>query len=518
MGSNLWKLMEPSLLLHGNQTAWICREQEGRREVPYRQIYRAALSTAHQLRKNGIGPGATIGITAPNGPEWTVAALAAWRLGCVVAPIHIGNSEHEIAAQVDAIRPDIMLTHQTDLAHESQMDIVLDEEPEYVAAENALAADDPHAVATRLYTSGSTGNPKVVRLSHSNLASNVLAAMKVVSFGPEDRFLSLLPLSHAMGITGNVNLPYYVGATLVTPKVLAASEIIASIQEERVSVVIAVPRLFRNVMLGLERKFAEGGNGMTLYRQMLKIAPPKLRPYLNGPLRRKLGGKIKVWVSGGSKLDGRITEFYHALGLPLRQGYGLTETSPLACVQDQFDEAPDSVGKPVEHVQVRVDQPDEAGQGEIWIRGPNVMLGYENAEQTAQVLEDGWFKTGDLGRIDNEGRVTLTGRLKRLIVTEAGKNVYPEELESLLERHQVVKEAGVVEVDQRPACVLAMDAEHAPEEAQRVIKEHNALVSSHNRIVRFAIVDELPRTPLGKVALQELPATFEAHEVTPGKG
>ncbi len=517
MTCNLWKLLEPSLLRHGDHIAWVCRQPEGREEVRYRQIHHAALVTAQKLRKSGIGAGDTVGITAPNGPQWTVAALAAWRVGCMIAPIHISNSDHEITAQIEAIRPDIMLVHDSSLARDPRLEITLDRDGEMAAAENTIEpADDPNAVAARIYTSGSTGKPKVVRLSHGNLATNVLAAVKIEAFGPDDRFISLLPFSHAMGITANVNLPYYAGATLVTPKVLAATEIIATLQEEKITVVIAVPRLFRNVMLGLEKKFSEGGKALAFYRRVLQVAPLGLRQYLNAPLRKRLGGRIKVWVSGGSHLDGQITRYYHDLGFPLRQGYGLTETSPLACIQDNFDDALESVGKPVEHVQVRVNEPDESGQGEIWIKGPNVMLGYEDATQTAQVLEDGWFKTGDLGHIDTEGRVTLTGRSKRLIVTEAGKNVYPEELETLLERNPAIKEAGVLELDMKPVCVLAMDSDNPGADARKVIGEYNALVSSHNRITRVAVVEELPRTPLGKIALQELPTIFQKHEVGAG--
>ncbi len=519
MSSNLWKLLEPSLLRNRSRTAWICRHSKGRREVQYHHIHEAALVTAQKLRKSGIGAGATVGITAPNGPEWTVAALAAWRAGCMIAPIHIGNSEHEIAAQIEAIKPDVMLVHDSALTHEARIEITLDKDAQAAAAENAIKpADDPHAVAARLYTSGSTGNPKVVRLSHGNLAANVLAAVNIETFDPDDRFISLLPLSHAMGITANVNLPYYAGAALVTPRVLAAAEIVTALQEEKITVIIAVPRLFRNIMIGLEKKFAQGGKAVALYRRMLKAAPPALRQYLNAPLRKRLGGRIKVWVSGGSHLDERITRYYHDLGLPLRQGYGLTETSPLACMQDKFDDAPQSVGKPVEHVQVRIDNPDENGQGEILIKGPNVMLGYEDAAQTARVLEHGWFRTGDIGHIDSQGRVTLTGRSKRLIVTEAGKNVYPEELETLLERDPIVKEAGVLEVDMKPVCVLAMDGGNAAAGARRVIRQYNTLVSAHNRITRVAAVDELPRTPLGKIALQELPAIFREHEIDRADG
>ena len=351
VSANLWRLIEPSLLKHSGKTAWICRQRKGRRVVRYTEIHRAALTTAHALREAGISAGDTVGITAPNGPEWTVAALAAWRIGAMVAPIHIGNSDHEIAAQIEAVEPDIMLVHESDLEHGRRLEISMSAVQAAIDTENGIdPANDPDAVAVRIYTSGSTGNPKVARLSHGNLAANVLAAMKVESFGSEDRFISLLPFSHAMGITGNVNLPYTVGATLVSPKVLAANEILAALQEEKITVLIAVPRLFRNIMLGLEKKFAEGGKALALYRRILKAAPLRLRQYLNAPLRKKLGGRIKVWVSGGSHLDGEITRYYHDLGFPLRQGYGLTETAPLVCVQENFDSAPESVGRPVENV------------------------------------------------------------------------------------------------------------------------------------------------------------------------
>jgi long-chain acyl-CoA synthetase len=395
------------------------------------------------------------------------------------------------------------------------MEISLAGDHNAVASESALESpaktDD---VAVRIYTSGSTGNPKVVRLSHGNHASNVLAACKLVDFDASDRFISLLPLSHAMGLTANLLLPLYCGSTVVAPRVLAASEILSTLEEEKISVIIAVPRLFRNVMLGLEKKFSSAGTGLQIYLSILRSSPLFLRKYLNGPIRKKFGGNIKVWVSGGSHLDGNISSYYHRLGLPLRQGYGLTETSPLTSVQNDFDPALESVGKPIENVEVVIHDPDEHGNGEVWVRGPNVMLGYENIAHNADAFEDGFFRTGDIARMDSEGRIFLTGRSKRLIVTEAGKNVYPEELETLLERDVAVNEAGVFELEMRPACVLAMDGDRTEQEARRAVKEFNAIVSSHNQITRFAVVEELPKTPLGKTALQDLPTLFEKTEVT----
>ncbi len=513
MPSNLWLLLEPSIKQHAARTAWICRQRNNKRVISYQQIYDSVLCAAHDLRQSGVNTGDTVGITAPNGPEWTIAALAAFRIGARVAPIHIGNSEHEIESQIAAVNPKVMMVHETEITHSIRMPITLQKDSEKIAAEQKIsAADDPDAVAVRIYTSGSTGTPKVVKLSHSNLASNVIAATKIETFDSSDKFISLLPFSHAMGLTGNVTLPYYVGATLILPKVLAASEILAALQEESVTVLIAVPRLFRNIMLGLEKKFSAGGKGLALYRKLLKSVPIRFRHHLNGPIRNKLGGNIKVWVSGGSHLDGRISRYYHDLGLPLRQGYGLTETSPLACIQDNFDPAVESVGRAIDKATVKVVAADENGNGEVWIKGPNVMLGYEDEVQTAAVLEDGWFKTGDIAKIDSQGRITLTGRSKRLIVTEAGKNVYPEELETLLERDPMVKEAGVLEAEMKPVCILAMDGDDTRAEAQRVLKAFNQLVSKHNQITRFALVEELPRTPLGKMALQELPEMFECHE------
>ena len=169
--------------------------------------------------------------------------------------------------------------------------------------------------------------------------------------------------------------------------------------------------------------------------------------------------------------------------------------------------------EPLQGVEVRIEGPDDSGAGELWVKGPNVMLGYVDEAQTREVMQDGWYKTGDIARLVDGRKIVLTGRSKRLIVTEAGKNVYPEDLEIMLERHPDLKEAGVVEVDMRPAAVLAIDEPDQAEKARAIIKEFNARVSSHNHIVRYAIVEELPRTPLGKVALKDLPAIFEANEV-----
>ena len=525
MSENLWELLQPAFAEFAANPAWICRVSsgDGRRVVTYRQLQDAAVTLAADLRKRGISADSSVAIIAPNGPEFAAAALAAWKIGAAIAPVHIGNSAQDTAAQITALAPDILLCHEYEHVHEhdAAIPITLSADADAITAESALpASHDAMHLAARIYTSGSTGTPKVVRLSHGNFASNIRAVRRLQTFTADDRFISLLPLSHAMGLLGNLLLPLCSGAAIVTPKVLAAAEILETLQAEKVSVVIAVPRLFRNVMLGLEKKFRDGGAlkrfAMAAYLAILKCAPIPIRRHINAPIRKKLGGKITAWVSGGSHLDGRISRYYHALGLPLRQGYGLTETAPLVCVQDEFDAAVDSVGKPVAEVQVKIHAPDCDGCGEVCIRGANVMLGYEDAAQTAEAMHDGWFQSGDIGRVDDAGRLFLTGRSKRLIVTEAGKNIYPEELETRLERDPAVKEAGVLEAAARPVCVLAMQVgsgDDAVVIARETLAKFNRDASSHNRISRFALVDELPRTPLGKMALSALPDIFARHEV-----
>lgn len=535
--NDLWQWLQRALLKYHDKPAWICRITDGsnnpsKRIITYAQLHHAALQTATQLQQRNIKDGGRIAIIAPNGPEFTVAALAAWKIGASVAPIHFANSQYEITQQIRALAPQIILHHQTAHTLPKSLPTLAINLPEAATPpEKPLPppppstprpANHPHdKLAVRIYTSGSTGQSKIVRLSHANLISNVLATRHLAKFTPRDRFLSLLPLSHAMGLMGTLLLPLQAGCAIVTPSVLTASEVLTALHQENISVLIAVPKLFRNIMLGLEKKFQHGGRMLKLYRALLAVAPLPLRRLLNLPLRKKLGKNMKIWVSGGSHLDPRISRYYHTLGLPLRQGYGLTETSPLVSIQENFDPAVASVGKAVPGVEVKIHNPDANGTGEVWIKGANVMLGYETRAQTAEAMQGDWFKSGDIGHIDSHARIFLSGRAKRLIVTESGKNVYPEELETLLERNPAVKEAAVLEIKHAPACVLAMQdadsansADSAASSAKRVLRDFNKLVSSHNRISRFAVVDELPRTPLGKTALAELPAVFAKNETT----
>ena len=485
---------------------------KGRREsFTYAQVQAAAYALAEQLTALGVGPGDHVGILAENGPEWGAAAFATWKIGAVVAPLHAGNSDEELGLMVQALEPKIIMYHGTDRGLPNTVPIELNDHDVDDSDTGAPVEKDDEAV--RLYTSGSTGHPKLVRLSHNNIVSNVLAGAAIdLDLRPDDRFLSLLPSSHAFGLSFDMVLPIHCGSCIVLPRVLAASEVLSALSEERITLMIAVPRLFRNVMQGMEKKFREAGAVMQFYVRIIRCSPMPLRRILNFPIRKKFGGHIKAWVSGGSRLDPEISLYYRRLGLPLRQGYGLTETSPALCVQRGDDDVLESVGEPLGGVEIKLKDPDETGKGILMVRGPNLMLGYADEQQTADVMEDGWFNTGDIARLVDGNKVVLAGRAKRLIVTEAGKNVYPEDLEIMLERYPGIKEAGVFELDSRPAAVFAVDEEYSGK-VKGIIKEFNARVSGHNQITRYAVVEELPRTPLGKIALRQLPEIFQNNEV-----
>ncbi len=518
MTQDVWEVLAPRLKSNKSRTAWIRRQKSGSSVTyTYGDIHDSALHMAALLRQNGIAKGDTVALIGPNSPEWGVGALAVWKVGAVLSPVHIGNSEGDIKTQLSAVNPKLILVHEPGSKLDGveypllplQITSGLSDE-ESAQPLNGLSSEE----CIRIYTSGSTGTPKIVRLSHTNISSNFVACSKIVTIDQKDRFLSLLPLSHTFELVGGMLLPLYCGASIVLPKVLTAQEVLDAMKEEEVSVVLAVPRLYRNIKQGMEKKFREGSFALRGYVSLLGALPLGLRKILNAPLRKQLSPNLRYWVSGGSRLDPSIAKFFRNLGLSLRQGYGLTETSPVTCVQEAFPTNFDSVGYPIEGVEVMIDEPDELGNGEVLVRGHNIMLGYSDEALTREVMKGEWFRTGDIGHTDASGNLCLTGRLKRIIITEAGKNVFPEELETLLERYAGVKEAGIIEIDQRPAVVFSMDnpAECGPK-AKEILKKFNAKTSSHNQIVRCAVIEDLPRTPLGKTALTKLRDEFDAHEV-----
>ena len=305
---------------------------------------------------------------------------------------------------------------------------------------------DPDEMRILLFTSGTTGNAKGVCLSHRNVCSNITSIYGIVKVKRSDLFFSILPLHHTYECTIGFLLPLYSGASICYCDGLRY--ILKNIGEYHPSVILCVPLLLENMHKNIIKNMNK-----TLPKKYVKS--PNENPYDNLPglikhivkskVKNTLGGRLRVFIVGAASVNPSIVADFEKLGLLTLQGYGLTECSPLVAGNNDFYHKDDSCGLPIPNVTYKIDSPNENGDGEILVKGPNVMLGYYNMpDETAKVLKDGWFHTGDIGRIDEQGFLYITGRCKSVIVTKNGKNIYPEEVEYYLNDNPLVSESLVL--------------------------------------------------------------------------
>jgi long-chain acyl-CoA synthetase len=293
----------------------------------------------------------------------------------------------------------------------------------------------PGEAAVILYTSGTTGRSKGAMLSHANIVSNIRAAIPIFRIDERMHTLSFLPINHVFEQVCGILLPLTVGGTITFAESL--KKLGENLVEVRPNFLLGVPAVFRLLNDRLHKNI----QGRLLSRTLFTL--PFTRPLVTRKVRETLGG-APTFVSGGAALDPLVAQGLTELGITIYQGYGITETSPVISAEHAGAQRPGSVGLPFPGVDVRIDQPGEEGVGEIWVKGPNVMLGYfNNPVATAEVLTDGWYHTGDLGRIDADGMLYICGRVKNLIVTANGKNVYPEEIENELLHSPFIAEVMV---------------------------------------------------------------------------
>jgi long-chain acyl-CoA synthetase len=276
-----------------------------------------------------------------------------------------------------------------------------------------------------------------VPISHTNILTNAKDVLGVIEANASDRLVSVLPLSHMLEFTGGFLVPALIGASVTYVKSLKAEDLLAALRDTKATILIGVPLLFEVIARNLKAKLENLPVPIAkLFQIFSKICMkhPSLGPILFYPIHSALGGNLRYFMAGGSKLHPSVFEFYRGIGILLLQGYGLTETSPVLTVTSPHNAAPDHVGKALPSVQIGIfddkNQPLASGQeGEIWAKGPNVFRGYLDSEHNKGVFEGDWFRTGDLGNLDASGLLRITGRKKDIIVTGAGKNVYPEEIE-----------------------------------------------------------------------------------------
>jgi long-chain acyl-CoA synthetase len=384
----------------------------------------------------------------------------------------------------------------------------------------------PEDIASLIYTSGTTGEPKGVMLTHKNFCADFQSIDKLKLFSDKDIFISILPLHHAYPFMITLITPLFCRARVTYTSNLRSDELLDLMREARVTVLVGVPQLFVIFYTGISEKMKKipfflrmplwGLIGILW--QIRRFSGINLSKLALPRIHRPFGQALRFFACGGAKLNEEAARFLMKIGFTILEGYGLTETSPVITFNPLKRQKIGSVGKVIPDVELKIDHPDAAGMGEVVIKGSNVTKGYYKREdETSSVLKDGWFYSGDLGYIDKDGYLYITGRKKEIIVLSSGKNIYPEEIESHYGKSPYIKETCVLGVggaeEERLTAVVVPDADYCRKVGQvdlnSVIKWELENLSEglapYKRIKGYAIVREaLPRTRLGKIKRHEV--------------
>ena len=442
---------------------------------------------AAYLRSSGISAGEKIIIYAENRPEWLFALWGAILAGVVVVPIDYRSSEEFVERIRNIVQARLVYTGEP-IHHDSELP----------ASEFARTSSD--TVAEIIFTSGATAEPKGVVITHGNVLANIVPVEREVHkyrkygkpFFPI-RFLNLLPLSHMFGQAMATHIPPMLPGVVVFMRGYNPVEILHQIVPRRISVLVSVPKILEILREYVVRRFPDLADLKESKSHWL------LKWWRYRKVHRLFGWKFWSFIVGAAPLPPDLETFWSALGFLVIQGYGLTETAPIVALNHPFHARRGSVGSPIAGVEVKI-----ASDGEILVRGPNVTTGYYNAPaETARAFEDGWFHTGDVGELDAEGRLTILGRKKEMIVTPEGLNVFPDDVERVLNRIPGVRDSAVIGTD-RVHAVLILEPGMDKDD---VVRRANEQLADYQRIrsASFWPYDQFPRTEgTGKLKRHEI--------------
>jgi long-chain acyl-CoA synthetase len=458
---------------HGRRTALAFLQSGKYQQISYDHLNNYRLQIAHWWQDKHFIKGQKIAVLLSNSPEWVMTDLAAATLGLIVLPLHTTYNQAQLDSIIKHAEIDYLVTDgehfnknkQIFLANTFKKIIVIgqtaaDEGVEHwpllkyqkniIDIKSDLSPDDTHTI---IYTSGTTGDPKGVMLSHQNIVTDVESAKRNIEIKSTDKFFSFLPLSHAFERTSGYYAAIFSGASIYFAQ--SSKTIIDDIKKAKPTILTSVPRIFEKVYDKIFDKVRSGSKfKREIFYQALNLSRSKrakkidfwhklqlqlLDKIVFKKIRDILGGHLRMAVSGGASLNPTIAKFFENLNLPIIEGYGLTETSPIVAV-NKFDNYKfGTVGLPLDCNQIKI-----ADNKEILIKGDNVMKGYyDNQEATDAVLRDGWFYTGDLGFIDERGFLTIIGRAKDMIVLSTGKNIFPEPIENILNESKYISQSFV---------------------------------------------------------------------------
>lgn len=542
---DLREMIDNTARLFPLRAAFLVKSEGSYQPIPYSRFREEIDALGTWMFERGL-QGARVAVIGENSYEWSLVYLTVLCGGGVILPIDRELPAEEIRriceyADVRAVFHSDALTEkfavsefppQCRLIGFSELRTAVAEGKELLlrGRDDYLCAEiDPDGMSVLLFTSGTTGTSKGVMLSQHNLCFVLEQCSRMIRISEEDVLLSVLPLHHTYECTVGFLLPMYHGASVAYAERLGT--VARNLREVEATAMICVPLLLESIYRKIWQTAEKNGKAEKM-RKAIRLNDSIKRIGMDASrsifseMRKSFGGRLRLLVSGGAAVKPEILAGFRALGLPAIQGYGLTECAPLAALNPEKHPRDASAGLPLPDAEVCIDSPDENGVGEICYRGENVMLGYyDNPALTAETIVDGWFHTGDLGYLDSDGFLYITGRKKNVIVTYNGKNIYPEELELHLNRSEWISEALVVgEEDENGETLIrailypnaeridaALTAEglslDSPEAEGRIeawlveeIGRINLSLPSYKRIRRFSVRDrEFVKTSTRKI-------------------
>lgn len=522
----LGKLYDYSTIRYANNR--VSKVIDTDKEYTYASFKAQCDSLSKQLTQFGIGASDKVAILSQNMPEWTVAFFATVPFGRIAIPILPESSANEVTNILNHSESKVLFVSKKLLPNVSResidkLTLVIDIETfEFIKQDNdkftcdgKVAMPMPDDIATIIYTSGTTGNAKGVVLSHRNLTSCVASCFHAQPRNEKDRWLSILPMSHTLELTLGVLYPMYVGACVYyMSKPPVPALLLKAIQAVKPTTMLSVPliieKIYRSSIVPTIKK-SRVLSWMNTHMNLLMCKIIGLK------LKKTFGGHLSFFGIGGAKLDTEVETFLLRAGFPYAVGYGLTETSPLLSFTVGKTRAPGSIGYTVKNVELRLDNINpETGEGEIVAKGPNVMLGYyKDPERTRKAFTaDGWFRTNDLACIDEKGRYYIKGRLSNMILGSSGENIYPEEIEQVINGIDDVDESIIVPRDGKLVALVTFNEnvidwnQEGEDEFFRKIEEYKARIlgivnKNVNRTSKVSAVQIL-REPFEKTATRKI--------------
>jgi long-chain acyl-CoA synthetase len=519
----------------------------------YSQLREEAERFAALLQGQGFAPGDRCAILMQNQSKWIFSGLGALWAGATLVPIDYKLTAKEQLELVAHCRPRVLVTeHGTWLklwreersrreeGHGDALErtlVLVTEAPEAADLGPARRWEQAPAggftyqersredVACIVYSSGTSGTPKGCMLTHANYLAQAEILGNLYPLAEDERFFSVLPTNHAIDFMVGFIVPLLMGGGIVHQRTLRPQFLRATMKKYGITHIALVPTILKNLEKRIREKLDElpgwqrqAIDGLIRANEIVTRKQPnhRLSSLLLRPIHESLGGKLKYIFAGGTFVDRKLAEFFYELGIPVVIGYGLTEASTVITVNDLRPFRSDTVGKAVEGVEVQIRGANEAGVGEVWVRGPTVMKGYLDApELTAETLVDGWLRTGDLGSMDISGHLRLYGRAKNMIVTEGGKNIYPEDIEAAFEGLPGIEEYCVFAADyvwprgsmtgEQLVIVLRPEGDWPTEECLAELRARNRKLADYKRLSAFVVEKEdFPVTASMKIKRGEL--------------